>query len=166
MPKNLFTPNSYDENLKTEVQCNLNQKSQTLSGMKRGSNSNCKGNNDITFEPNWAHNRLFSNTSEDNLEAQGGLKQSESPSANWNDVPLTTLAGVISSLKPRGRTISSASDSTIFSNVGTKPKCSKCGQPSESLVNERNKKPISTLTPNPQSGKFTNFILLTKKMVD
>jgi hypothetical protein len=63
------------------------------------------------FKPNLTQSRLSSN--EGNLQAKKGQD-------NATYIPLNSLAGVLSSMKCRDRTISGASDSTVFSSISSK----------------------------------------------
>ena len=120
---------------------------------KRNSTSVNSEAMDNTFRPITATSKLFSNRFEDGLQAKNGLSQSTNRWLNLGESPLMSLAGVAFSLKARGRTISSASDSTIFSNWNSKPKCSKCGMPWENVVDGYTDK-NNLLSPNLQKGKF------------
>ena len=108
---------------------------------------------DTTFRPITATCRLFSNTFEDGLQAKNGLSQFTTRWSNLGDSPLMSLAGVAFSLKARGRAISSASDSTIFSSSNIKSRCSKCGKQCENVADNYTDK-NNLLTPNPQKGKY------------
>jgi len=55
-------------------------------------------------------------------------------------------------MKSRDRTISTASESTIFSTPGTMTRCLKCGRKSDNVPNSIFNTPQQLLTPNYNQG--------------
>lgn len=151
LAKNLTIPHPTNDTLFESEKQQSNPLATLFSGMKRTSDSATTQTS--SFKSDCAQSRLFS-PAEDNLQAQTGLTVTSFDQKADDYVPLNSLSSVLNSIKSRGRTISSASDSTIFSNHGTKQRCSKCQNHSESPLGTTFSTP-QYLTPNYSPGKIS-----------
>lgn len=75
-------------------------------------------------------------------------------------VPLNSLAGALSAMKSRGRTISGASDSTLFSSTGAKQKSLIAGAQFSSTLTSPFVASKPSLSPNLVQGKPLTLILI------
>ena len=135
------------------TQNNSNEIYDVLCGKKRANGSSlgqCQANN---FKPNWAPSRL-SSTTEDNLQAKNGLNQTGFGLQQESSLPLTSLAGILSSMKSRGRTISSISETTNNSFSCTSSRCYKWGRKVDATNDSPFGTPAQFLTPNYFQGKI------------
>jgi hypothetical protein len=107
----------------------------TLCGAKRNRAFTFAESDQKTFTPNLESSRL-SSIFGDSLQSNYGFSFSplqQSP----GEFSLTSLAGIVSSMKSRGRTISTASEQTTFTNTNMskmKQKCCRCGHLASNIV--------------------------------
>lgn len=115
----------------------MNQKSvpSNLCGAKRHRAFTFTESGESNLRPNLASGRL-SSIFGDSLQFRSGFSYSPSQQP-LGEFSLTSLAGIVSSMKSRGRTISTASEQTTFTSTQVpkpKQKCSKCGHLATNII--------------------------------
>jgi hypothetical protein len=115
----------------------MNQKSvpSNLCGAKRHRAFTFTESGESNLRPNLASGRL-SSIFGDSLQFRSGFSYSPSQQP-LSEFSLTSLAGIVSSMKSRGRTISTASEQTTFTCAQIpklKQKCSKCGHLATNII--------------------------------